>query len=191
MIKERIVSRRLPCRLTRGEALDRAQRLTELMDAMMAKMKAKAEVMKAFTTDIKDLQGEVNGMKLIVQRGEEMRTVNCREMFNFTAGLVHLVRLDTGDEVGEPRHVTQDERQANFFTELDEIDPTPLTPPDLPTADELAVEFREAMNTVESTVPVELEEEDQFTETELSLPEDETAEDDPLLDCLTDDQPHN
>lgn len=189
IIKERIVSRRLPCRLTRSEALDRAQRLTELLDALSAKMKAKAEVMKEFATDIKDLQGEVNGMKLIVQRGEEMRTVNCRELFNFTAGLVHLVRLDTGDEVGEPRHVTEDERQGNFFSDIEEIDPTPVERDAAPSADEVAAAFIEDMNAEEArSVEADADAEaDEFSET--AFPEELPSEgaDDPLLAQLKDD----
>jgi hypothetical protein len=198
MIKERIVTRRLPCRLTRLEALDRAQRLVELLDALNDKLKEKAQVLKDFGIDIKDLQGEVNGMRLIVKHNEENRTVDCRELFDFRAGLVHLVRLDTGDEVGDPRHITNEERQLNYFNTIEELDPTPLTaaPPRDETAAELPAE--PPVEAERETASV-ADEPNEFTQTELVLPDDlpdasrpdEQAVADPLLDALTDESSRN
>lgn len=107
----------LPVTLTQSELLSRGRESGELSlsisqiheDLAAAKLAAR-EALKMHETRKRELDR-------VLREGIETRAVECEIRFDFDAGLVRTVRLDT-DEVVSERPVTDEERQTSLAEAL-------------------------------------------------------------------------
>ncbi|MCC6989914.1 MAG: hypothetical protein IT181_12995 [Acidobacteria bacterium] len=106
----RTVSQVLTCQLTDDEQRERGRQLAEALRAVGEEeldQKAQKERMKE---RLEALHGEVTRLGGIVRAGEEERAVQVRLELDDEKGMVHSVRLDTG-ELFHSRPMTQQEKQ--------------------------------------------------------------------------------
>lgn len=104
----------LPVALTIPEKLAKSVELGEALHALMLHKAA----MKATATAQKEMRDELETTALclarIVRDGKEDRPVECAEVAIPDAGVVRIVRLDSGEAVGQ-RTMSESERQQSLF----------------------------------------------------------------------------
>lgn len=102
----------LPVTLTENEILERSKALAETLQTKRRVENEKANEMRNYGEQLKDLAGEIAKLGQVVATGEESRSVNCEQRHN--EGRIEVVRLDTG-EVIESREASGDELQNDLF----------------------------------------------------------------------------
>lgn len=105
-------NRWLEVKLTEDEVLERSKALAETIQTKRKVENEKANDMRAYGEQLKDLSGEIAKLSHVVSTGEESRSVEVEE--SRREGNIVIVRLDTG-EVIETRAAEGDELQGEFF----------------------------------------------------------------------------
>lgn len=110
---------RLPCKLTAEEkALKNEQRTQLTQDAMDVEEKAK-EAADGFKTTLKTVEKALLDLHRELRTGEEVRPIECIEVFRFDQDMVEIVRNDTGEVV---RKRAMDPRDRQSHLSLGNID---------------------------------------------------------------------
>lgn len=103
----------LPVQLTEPERLDRADLAARLMqerDSMEAAMKAEVSQRKA---DIQERDARMRSLQEEVRQRRAYKPVDCERQYDYAAGKVREVRLDTGAVLNE-RDMTHSEKQRHL-----------------------------------------------------------------------------
>jgi hypothetical protein len=104
-----LTSRELPCKISRDEAARYGQLLSAKVrerDLVDEERRSKAS---EYTARMKAISAEITRLAVAVDKGEEIRPVDCYTEFH--AGTIRTIRVDTG-EVVTVRPATQAERQT-------------------------------------------------------------------------------
>lgn len=89
----------LACDLTQAELLDRAAKLTKLMDGVEAIEREKKVVADDFKARLEEATSEVAKMKRVVQSKRELRDVECVTVHDPYRAVHETTRLDTGEVI--------------------------------------------------------------------------------------------
>ena len=106
-------SRELPCRLTRDELFERADRLSWQMEhrsELEHDHKAAKERMKGA---MEDCDGSISNLSKVLRSRAEFRTIDCQILIDDEKGKAFYVRTDTG-EVIAAREIWESEKQLDF-----------------------------------------------------------------------------
>lgn len=104
---------RLPMQLTEKEIMAKARELASVIREKNRLEFEKSETGKFYKTQIDSKEIEMRDLISIIEKGEENRPVSCEEFHDFGEGLVTIIRLDTGEHVGQ-RTMTAHERQVDL-----------------------------------------------------------------------------
>ena len=113
MIKVKKDTLELPVKLTYGELLEYGKKLAALKVDQMALVEDKKSKAKAFAFKIGEIETEIADLSRTVKSGEEERTVQVEEEFDFGSRLVTVRRLDTFEKVSQ-RPMDYDELQLEM-----------------------------------------------------------------------------
>lgn len=113
-IEEKEVTRQLPVKLTSEEQQQFIQKTYALRRQVKEERAAKAEAVKEHNRRIREFQKELEETEDLLAAGEQEKACECKESWNYSAGMVITTRNDTGEMV-EERPMTDDERQAGLF----------------------------------------------------------------------------
>jgi hypothetical protein len=133
----------LNCKLTEEERRDRAMACSGVV-AVLKETKAKNDAAKAaMKREETKLENEIAGLSDVVERGHELRQVECRWEYVINGpkdSVARLIRLDTEVEV-EHHVMDADEleeiRQLDLERQAQPEVPTSIDDPTIPSADEL------------------------------------------------------
>lgn len=104
-------TRQLKCRLTESEVAAAASELaTRLDDVDSIKLAAK-EAADNFKAEVSKVKKRSSDLRNMVRDHVETRMVECEDRMDYKAGIVHVIRLDTQEQI-KTRTLTDDERQA-------------------------------------------------------------------------------
>ena len=94
-------TRDLPCVLTEAEVATKAAQLVEFMHEKRVEADAFDEIRRAHKKKMADLEMDSGVLAIEVRNQREDREVDCQEILNREAGTVEMVRMDTGEKIGE------------------------------------------------------------------------------------------
>jgi len=103
----------LPCVVTDSECLELAKQMSQLCKQKDDVEAEKARVGREFQKRIKDLSGEISGIKDVINTGLVNRHIACEKAFDYRNKLCITTRIDTG-EIVEERPLYEDELQEEF-----------------------------------------------------------------------------
>lgn len=103
----------LPCVVNRGELDQDTKKMCEEMVEKEKFENQKKSLSESYGNLIKAKQVEIDRLRQVVASGLRVQKVDCEERFDFAAGKVTVVRLDTNETV-EIREMEPEERQATF-----------------------------------------------------------------------------
>lgn len=103
--------------LTPDEFEQRALALASTESELRAEEERQDSVKAGLKQAVSDISRKRTMLAEIVSRREELRDIECEDTFDYAAGNVTRVRLDTG-EVLLTRPMTPEERQRSMFGEL-------------------------------------------------------------------------
>ncbi len=124
---ERTLSRSkhdLPVKLTKDEIAEQGQRLAQLLQDQGELERAHKDTKTQLKADEDKAQALVIDCAAVIRSGEEVRPVEVEIRADFKAGMVAVVRLDTGKTV-TTRKLSDDERQKRLVFEDDDEAPPP------------------------------------------------------------------
>lgn len=104
---------RLPVELTDAEMLEAGKRMSKALDDLEAVKAKKREAVSGFNAEIKGFEGTVHTLNEVLKSGAEEREVEVREEPDYAAGMVRVIRVDTGVQV-TMRSIDPDERQVKL-----------------------------------------------------------------------------
>lgn len=109
----RVVSEKeqlLPVRLTEQERVSRGRELAQTLSDIKSE-ESRAEMVKAsLKSAMASLEARRDELGVVVQRGEEIRSVKVQDVADDSALRIARVRMDTGEVLTE-REMTADEKQ--------------------------------------------------------------------------------
>lgn len=108
-------TRKLRVRLDSHEVDARATRAAEAWQEAHHLAAELKEYQKAEKAKIGRLFAEHDLLQAVVRERSEEREVKCEEHYDDELGLVTTFRVDTGEQVGEPRRMSEDERQTELL----------------------------------------------------------------------------
>ena len=113
-VRKQQFQRQLQCALTIEEWNRRANesaRLIERRDQFEAELKSAQKSGKA---QLSEMDAELRRINTQIRDRAELRLVQCERVLDYDAGLVSEVRTDTGEVMGSPRKMTDEETQRGF-----------------------------------------------------------------------------
>lgn len=123
-----LISRRLPCRLTESENVERCK---ELAGAVEEREEAAMtfEAAKERTKELKDVvvarEGRVTTISKVISSNTETRDVDCCVILDYGQSRVLAQRTDT-DAIVSVRPMNEEELQMEIYQEGEEADPVAL-----------------------------------------------------------------
>lgn len=106
--------RKLAVALTEDENV----RYGERMGRMVGELGAVQDKKKTTTAELgsheKLLQSQISDLGMVLREGEELRDVECNEVFDYDKGECRIYRNDSGHLV-DTRPLTREERQTRMF----------------------------------------------------------------------------
>ena len=110
-VEEKPCEEYLPCVLTQEEFLDRSKKLAKANEDAEDLAKRKKDVTADFSAQQKKVEARIGVLTRVVSSGKEYRDgVKCVWIFDYTAGIKKLKRLDTQEIIREAA-ISQLERQ--------------------------------------------------------------------------------
>lgn len=109
-------SRLLSCRLTNEELIARGQSLAEAIENISTEEAQQESLKREMKARLAGLEAQRSHLASVVSRRAEMREVSVEVALFEDAGVVHTIRMDTG-EVVHSRPMTDDERQRSLALE--------------------------------------------------------------------------
>ena len=100
---------RLPVKMTKDQQVAIANQLAEIV----AKIEQDKQNMTMFRDSIKEKQGSMDNLLAILRRGSVEREVECEYLFDFKRKVKTLVRMDTGENLGDYT-LTKEELQVDM-----------------------------------------------------------------------------
>lgn len=114
----------LECQLTASEVLQRGQAAARLAHAIDQAEAERARVKKAHKVEVGDMQARLTDLQREVRTGKATRAVRCVEQADYEDGMMHVIRIDTGERV-RSRPLTEKERQVDFLARSAKSDELP------------------------------------------------------------------
>lgn len=111
------VTRNLPCRLTEGELLARADDLSVVVQETTAEEGRQTDVKAQMKARLTELDARKTRLAITIGRKEEYRDVEVEHLADLQAGTVSVIRTDTGESI-ETRPMTEQERQTSLPLEV-------------------------------------------------------------------------
>lgn len=104
------ITRNLPCRLTEGELLARADDLSVVVQETTAEEGRQTDVKAQMKARLTELDARKTRLAITIGRKEEYRDVEVELMADVQAGTVTIYRMDTSEAI-ETRPMTEQEKQ--------------------------------------------------------------------------------
>ena len=108
-----IVTEELPVALTTEELAARAEQLTAIADEIATEQEKSRQAKKEAAKRIGALELAAGRVRCEVRRKAADRELECRWLYDYTAHIAELMRLDSG-EIVQRRALTTDEVQTNI-----------------------------------------------------------------------------
>lgn len=114
-MKKEKFQRWLPVELSDAKILERSREMGQLLEQKRKIEREKAQIVKDFSDQIKDISGEIAKLTTIVNTGQEEQQVTCVREYDHNNKEVREVRIDTG-EILTTRPLQVDESQIPLQT---------------------------------------------------------------------------
>jgi hypothetical protein len=105
----KVIERMLPCKLTQLEIHEKIKKLRVKMDELREIHTREKSYKDEIKEAKKEVEPDIGILTKEISEESELRTVKCAVMYDSETFDCYTVRLDTGEQVGKPRRMTQEE----------------------------------------------------------------------------------
>jgi hypothetical protein len=114
----KVIERMLPCKLTHLEIHEKIKKLRVKMDELREINTREKFYKDEIKEAKKEVEPDIGILTKEISEESELRTVKCAVMYDTENLDCYTVRLDTGDQVGKPRRMTQEEIEEQAKIDL-------------------------------------------------------------------------
>lgn len=118
-VKTKKIVLSLPCLMTKEEQRLKGLEMATKDHELFKKREEAAIAKEKFKKEAEAISGAITTLARALRDGYENRSIECKEIHDYNAGTVQIVRTDTG-AVHEERAMSDHERQTTFIAEEDE-----------------------------------------------------------------------